>query len=377
MSIPARQILGCLLALLLIGCAPEDRGVLRVSGQITAPVTQPGSRIGGRVLEVLVAEGDAVQAGQVLLRLDPAEAEAKLAAARAQLAQAQAVVDKLTAGATPEQLRQAEAAAEAARQQYLAAQRGARAQELAAAAAATEAARAQRDAARDDRNRLEKLIGNGAVTERQFEQAKAAAEAAEAQWRAAREREGLVVDGLRDEEIAAARAQADRLTAALDELRAGARAEDRAAAEAARDAAAAQVRLAEVNLGEMTVQALEAGVVEAVDLRPGDLLRPGAALRIMRPNDLELTVYVGAAALGSLQIGQSIPLTADAHGPRRFTGTVTYIAAEGEFTPRNLQTQEERLRQVFAVRLRLDPAEGALRPGMTATLHIARQPGGA
>lgn len=363
-----------LMLLCLAACAPEERGVVRVSGQITAPVTQPGSRVGGRVVEVLVKEGDRVEAGQILLRLDAAEAEARLAAARAQLAQTEATLQKVLAGPTPEQLRQAEAAAEGARQQYLAAQRGARGQELAAAAAGTEAARAQRDAARDDLARLEKLVGQGAITDRQFEQAKAAADAAEAQWCAAREREGLVVAGLRDEEIAAARAQSDRLAAALDELRAGARAEDRAAAQAARDAAEAQVRLAEVNLDEMTVRALEPGMVESLDLRAGDLLRPGPAARIIRIEHLELAVYVGAALLGQVSVGQALPLTTDAHPERRYEGIVSRVAVEGEFTPRNLQTQEERVRQVFAVVLRLDPTQGPLRPGMTATVRIPAPP---
>jgi HlyD family secretion protein len=342
----------------------------RITGQIEAPAVDAGSRVGGRVAEVLVREGDRVKAGDLLIRLDDAEATAKLQAAQAQLAQADALVAKLEAGATDEQLRQAAAAAEAANQQYLAAQKGARSQEIAAAAAAAEAARAQRDAADDDFARLEKLIGDGAVTQRQFEQARAAKDAADAQWRAAKEKESLVVAGLRSEEVAAAKAQFDRLQAVYDELRKGARVEDRAAAVAAREAAAAQVALAEVGVRETRVVAPLDAVVESLDVRPGDLVRSGGIVRLVNPDVLELKIYVSAKMLGHLQIGQELSFTTDSHEARPFTGKIQWIASEGEFTPRNLQTQEERVQQVFGVKLALDSHEGALRPGMSATVSL-------
>lgn len=359
---------------LLAGCSAQPENTFRVTGQIEAPDVDAGSRVGGRVAEVLVHEGDQVTAGTLLVRLDDAEATARLQAAQAQLAQAEALVSKLAAGATDEQLRQAAAAAEAARQQYLAAEKGARSQEIAAAAAAAEAARAQRDAALDDFSRMAKLIDDGAVTQRQFEQAKAARDGADAQWRAAREKEALVVAGLRSEDVASAKAQFDRLEAVYDELKTGARPEDRAAAQAARDAAAAQMALAQVGVDETRVIAPMDGLVQSLDVHPGDLVRSGGIVRLVNPDVLELKIYASAAVLGQLHIGQELPFTTDSHGAQAFSGKIIWIASEGEFTPRNLQTQEERVQQVFAIKLSLNSADGALRPGMSATVTLPTAP---
>ena len=92
----------------------------------------------------------------------------------------------------------------------------------------------------------------------------------------------------------------------------------------------------------------------------------------MNPDELEVTLYVSAAVLGNLAVGQQVTFTADAHGNDRFQGTIRYIASEGEFTPRNLQTDEVRLQQAFAVTVDLDAAGGRLRPGMTVTAHLPR-----
>jgi HlyD family secretion protein len=156
----------------------------------------------------------------------------------------------------------------------------------------------------------------------------------------------------------------------LDELRAGPRAEDIAAAKAALAVAKADVQRAETALSEMVITAPMDGLVESIDVRAGDLVRPGAAVRMVNPDDLELNVYVSAAMLGHLQVGQEIPFTTDSHGGERFTGAISHIASEGEFTPRNLQTEEERVQQVFKVVLKFDSAGGKLRAGMSATAHL-------
>jgi HlyD family secretion protein len=96
--------------------------------------------------------------------------------------------------------------------------------------------------------------------------------------------------------------------------------------------------------------------------------------RLIDPEDLKVTVYMGAALLGQLKLGQKISLTADAHGSERFEGEVYFIASEGEYTPRNLQTQEERVQQVFGVKLRLNSNGGKLRAGMTVIAHVPGVP---
>lgn len=356
-----------LFCMLLAACNPNENGYLHVTGQIEGTTVTAGSRIGGRVAEVLVHEGQAVNQGDVLIRLDAAESQAVLDAARARLAAAEAQLAKAEIGATAEQMRQAEAAAQGALEQYHMAEKGARAEEIRAAAATADAAQAQADAARKDYDRLSRLNEQGVIARRQFDQAQAALDAAEAQLRAARARQEMVASGLRDEEIAGAKALYDRAAAALDELRAGVRPEDIAAARAARDGAAADVARAEAVLKEMSVTAPIPGVVESLDLHPGDLVQPGPLVRLVNPEDLELSVYVGAVMLGCLRLGQEVELTTDAHGEEKFHGTIHFIAVEGEYTPRNLQTQEERVQQVFEIKIDLDSAGGKLRAGMAAT----------
>ena len=363
----------CLLMLLsLAGCENYEEQMLRVSGQIESDAVTAGSRTGGRVVQVLVREGDYVEADALLLQLDDDEAQAMLAAAQAKLDQAEASLAKLRSGATAEQIAQAQAALRGSDEQLRLAERGARPEEIRAAQAATDAARAQWEAAQADFERMSRLYEREVVPRRDWEQAQAAYESAEAQHQAAREQQAIVAQGAREEEIAIARAARDRSQAMLDEVLRGAREEDIAAAEALRDAARADRDRAMVALRETQITAPIGGYVESLDLKSGDLMRPGPAVRLVDPEDLELRIYVSAAMLGHLQLGQILEMTSDAHGEQRFSGEIIQIATEGEFTPRNLQTQEERVQQVFAVTLKLDSADGRLRPGMTATVHLER-----
>ena len=157
----------------------------------------------------------------------------------------------------------------------------------------------------------------------------------------------------------------------------GARGRIIAAAVAGRDAALAEVARARAQLEEMAIAAPMDGVVESLDVLPGDIVRPGPLVRLVDPARLEVPIYVGAALLGHLRLQQRVEFTADAFGEARFSGTVVQIASEGEFTPRNLQTEEERVQQVFGVKAALDPAGGRLRPGMAVTAHLPRANGGA
>lgn len=364
-----RQLCFLTLPLLFAACAPQQNGLL-VTGQIEGVAINAGSKIGGRVLEVPAQEGQRVKRGDVLLKLDDAETQAVLAAAKANVAKADAALAKLKAGATAEQLRQAEAAAAVAQQQYTMALNGARAEEVAAAHALAEAARAQRDTAAREFARIEGLFNQQAVSKSQYDQARGVRDASEAQFRAASEKEAMAVKGARSEEINMAKAAADRAQAFLDEVRTGARPEDIALAQAARDAAAADVQRAEAALREMTIVAPLDAVVESLDVRPGDIIKPGPIVRLVDPEDLELVTYLGAAHLGQVALNSTIPLTTDAYGDERFSGTVKQIAEQGEFTPRNLQTQEERVQQVFAIKLKLDSHKGRLRAGMSATAHF-------
>lgn len=359
-----------LVALALAGCNGGNNGMVEVTGQIEAVNVAVGSRVGGRVSEVLVEEGARVKQGDILVKLETDEAEAAIAAARARLAQAEATLAKLENGARPEEIRQAEAAAARAEAQYQMAQKGSRRQEVRAASAAVDAARAARDEAQTEFERVKKLREGSAASEQLYDRAAHALEAAEAQLRTATERLDIAVEGARSEEIAMAKAAYEQAAAACDLIKNGARKEDIDAARAVRDAAAADVQRATIAAKEMVVVSPRDAVVESLDIHPGDIVKPGAVASLVDPEDLEVYIYVSAFTLGKLRIGEKVVLTADAHGDERFEGMIAQIASQGEFTPRNLQTKEERAQQVFGVKVKLDSAGGKLRAGMTVTAHL-------
>ncbi|MGI6459515.1 MAG: HlyD family secretion protein [Candidatus Hydrogenedentales bacterium] len=357
------------LLFLVAGCWNGNDGVLRVAGLLEGIDVRAGTLVGGRVSRVHVVEGSRVSAGDLLVELDPKDTAPMVAAAEARLRQTAAILAKLEAGARPEQLAQAEAAAEQARQQYSMALDGARSQEIDAARAAAEAARAQRDDAQQAFERARRLFETGAASEMAFDHAKNALSGAQANYTAALEKLDLVAEGARVEEVAMAKAAFDQARALLDELRNGARVEDIEAARAARDAAKADLELAQSRLEEMRVLAPMAGLVETIDIEPGDLVPPGPVVRLIDPDTLEVVVYISAPLLSRIRMGQRIPLLPDGGGAA-YEGEVIFIANEGEFMPRNLQTEESRARQVFGIRLRVPSYDGALKAGMTVTAQI-------
>jgi len=365
-----RHFIYLIVLVTLAGCQNEYDGSVEVTGLIEANAIGLGSRVGGRVCEVLVEEGALVNTGDVLVKLEDSEAQAAVAAAQARVAQAEAMLAKLETGARPEELAQAEAAAMRAQEQYLMAQRGLRSQEIESARAAASAARAQRDEAKAEFERADRLLKVGAVTKQYHEQLQHLYEGAQAQYQALEEKVSLAEEGARSEEINMAKSTAEQAAAARDLVKNGARIEDLEAARAMRDAAIADLERAKVALEEMVVKSTCSGVVQSIDLRPGDLVKPGAIVSVVDPEDLKLYVYVSSAELGNLRIGETVPLTADAHEGEWFEGTLTYISSTGEFTPRNLQTKEERVQQVFGVKIQLNSAGGKLRAGMTVTAHF-------
>jgi len=356
---------------ILDGCTRAG-DTLHVSGQIEGHPIAVGSRVGGRISEVPAREGHTVKQGDILFRIEAAEAEAELLAARATLAQSEAQLKKLEAGPRAEEIRAAEAVTASAKAQYDQALAGARSQEIEAARARADAARAEVDEARAEFERQTNLFEADVAPFAAKDQAHHRLEAAQGTLKSSVKELDMLVQGTRDEQIAMAKAAFDGASAKLDELRNGARTEDIDAARAARDQAAAQVKRAEVNLAEMTISSPVDGIVETLDLRPGDLVKSGPAARVMNPEDLDLTVYVSAAFLGQLAVGQRVSFTTDAHGAEAFEGTIVFIASNGEFTPRNLQTAEDRVQQVFAVKIHSGSAGGKLRAGMSGTVALPR-----
>ncbi len=153
--------------------------------------------------------------------------------------------------------------------------------------------------------------------------------------------------------------------AVLEALRNGATAEQRAGAEAQVRQAQAGLRAAQLVHDKLTLRAPRAGLVKARTVSLGELALPGATLlRLVDLNQVTMSIYVPEGELGRVRLGQDVMVVADAYPSRNFTGKVTFIASRAEFTPKSIQTRDQRARTVYAVKIVLDNPDGALKPGM-------------
>ncbi|HVY32155.1 MAG TPA: HlyD family efflux transporter periplasmic adaptor subunit [Polyangiaceae bacterium] len=343
------------------------------SGTVEAHTISAGSRAGGRVAKVLVKEGARVTAGQPLLELEPGDWPAQLLQAQAQEASAQAVLDKLKKGARPEELEQARARSLTAQAALQQAKAGARPEQVQAAEARLAAAEIAVQKAKGDAEREHQLDRAGAATRANLENADLALEQAVAQRDALKNQLDELLHGSRREEVAQAAARNMEQNASLKLVAAGTREEDLRVAEAAVNAAHGRVQQIQVMLDELTIRAPLAARVEALDLRPGDILPPNAtAAVLLEEKELYVRIYVPETLLGRLHVGQAVPISVDSFPGREFKGLVKHISDVGEYSPRNLQTADERADQVFATRVELQEGFDQLRAGMAAFIKVPK-----
>ncbi len=299
-----------------------DRDRLLASGTVEATEAALGFQLPGRIERVVPNEGDRVQAGDQLAWLDRTELEARRAQAAAQLAAARALLAELHAGARSEELAQARETARAAAERHTDAQR--------------------------DFERVQRLLQGGAVSQEAYDKAKLALEVATSQRDQAAQQLQLVETGPRPERIAAQRAAVAQGEAA--------------------------VRQAEAALDNAVITAPFDGVVTLRDREPGETVGAGApVLTVMNLADRWVRIYIREDRIGAVQINQPATITADTYRGKTYGGAVSFISSEAEFTPRNVQTTEERVKLVYAVKVRItgDPSND-LKPGMPAdvTLHV-------
>ena len=291
-----------------------DGGAIRASGHIEATDIRLAATVGGRLLEAPFEEGNVLSAGVVVARLETIDAEHRLAQARANAEAADAQLRLLLAGSRAEDLRRAE-------------------DQLAQA-------QAELDAARRDLDRLAGLAERGTATEKSRDDAATREEVADRAVAAARSQVDKLVAGPRRQEIEAARAQ-------------------RAAAEAA-------VAAAEQKIVDATVLSPIDGIITTRVAEPGEVLAPGSTIAVL--TDLArpwLTVWIDEPNLSQVMLGQTAVVTVDG-SERTFEGTVSFISPVAEFTPKNVQTPDERAKLVFRVKLQLENDEGIFKPGMPA-----------
>ncbi|HVK16878.1 MAG TPA: efflux RND transporter periplasmic adaptor subunit [Fimbriiglobus sp.] len=347
------------------GNGPE---VLRLPGTVEVQEVRFGSRVGGRVGAVHVREGQTVEAGTVLVTFDAPELVARRDQAKQKLAAAVAAQARADHGPLREEIAEAKAAADSARAKYTMTTAGYRDEEKRKAESELAAALADETLAEKDYARIRELPASSG-TERDL--ARANLDRARSRVKAAQAARDLVEEGYRAEEIAGAKAELDRWTARYELLRRGTREEDKAAAYAATEEARARLAEAETDLRETTVIAPEKCVIETVSVRAGSLVPPGQPVVVaLRADDLWVKVFVPATELGRLKLGQGVEVGVDSHPGRRFAGEVIQIADMSEFTPRNVQSLDERRHQVFAVKVRVADPEGVFKSGMAAEVFV-------
>lgn len=303
--------------------AGQAGDAITASGTVEAREADLGFQAAGRIVSIDADEGDAVAAGQMLAVLDTAELSARRAAVAAQLDAARAQLTELERGARPEEVAQARAAAAAARQRLEDAQRD------------LERTRTLREGGAVSQEALDKASTGYAV-------AKSAADQAEEQLR-------LVLAGPRRERIEAARAQVQQAQATVQQL--------------------------DATLSNAVIRAPFAGVITVRHREPGEVISPGLpVLTLMNPADRWVRIFVREDAVGRIQLGEPATITSDADPDHRYVGRVSFIASEAEFTPKNVQTSEERVKLVYAVKVAITGDAPALKQGVPADVVVGERP---
>lgn len=315
------------IALLSAGCAkqaPADR--VRASGSVEATEVQVSAEVGGRLLELLVAEGDRVTAGQTLARLDTTDAQLALRRATADRDQAAAQLALLEAGSRREDISQAEA-------------------QVKSAEADVAGGRDDLAAAETDLKRFETLLETKSGSQKQRDDAAARRDASRARLQAAQERVRAAQE---------AKLRLDR----------GPRPQEIAAARARLASTEAQIATFEQNIKDATVVSPLAGLVTQKLADAGEILAPRTPIvNIVDLDHAWANIYVDEPLVPRLRLGQAATIFTDAGGSG-LKGTVTFISSKAEFTPRNVQTAEERSKLVYRIKVSVDNSQGVLKQGM-------------
>jgi HlyD family secretion protein len=313
--------------------APADH--VRASGQVEATDVLVAPEVGGRLILLKVDEGDRVRVGDLIARLDTTNAELALRRARADREQADAQLRLLEAGSRGEDIRQAEA-------------------QVASAETDVAAARADLRSAEADLERFDALLKSNSGSQKQRDDAATRRDVAR-------------------ERLAGAEQRVRAANETLARLKAGARREEIEAARARLAGADAQIATLEQNVADASLKSPVAGIVTQKLADVGEVLVPRAPLVVVTDLDRAwANVYVDEPAVPNLRLGQQATVFTDAGGPG-IQGTVTFISSKAEFTPRNVQTAEERSKLVYRIKVTVDNRAGVLKQGMPVEVEIPLQ----
>ena len=356
--------------------AQDDPNVIRVSGNIEVTDAEVSFKIPGKVEERLVSEGEMVKAGQVAARLEGADLAQEVALRQAEVRAAEAALAELQAGSRPEEIAQVQAAVHAAQSRLDEFEAGSRPQEIALAEASVQRALADEQYSKIELERYRQLLESTAISQGEYDRAKAQYDRALALLNETQENLKLVKEGPRREQIEQARAAVAEAQQRYELVRNGPRKESIEQARARLEQTRAALGLAETRLGYAIVICPLSGIVLSEHVEAGEYVAPGTP--VITVGDLEhvwLRAYINETDLGRIKLGRRVRLTADTYPGKVYDGTLSFIASEAEFTPKNVQTQQERVKLVYRVKIDVANPDMELKPGMPADAEILLQEG--
>ena len=356
--------------------APED--AIEANGQVRGTEVTLSARIPGIAEVVAVREGQRVGRGELVAQIAARELEARLAQARAQLAAAESLVAELDAQGKILDVTSEQAKVGARVAAGTSSHEVHRAMEAVARAAA-EVAAAEAGAVQDVKahERFEQLLGQGFVSRNYFDEVAARRRASAARLAAARQvaaeaRAGLEKARAASGEVEIRESDVKRIAAERERLAAS-----RATASAQADIARGRIAEIEAQLADARIVAPADGTVMARLVEPGELVAAGRPLAtLVNLEELYVRVYVAERSVGRIALGAPARVRVDAYPGQQFAGSVSEIAQQAEFTPKEVHMKDEREKLVYGVKLRLENPQGRLKPGMPADARIDIGPSG-
>ena len=364
------------------GMGRSQTGRIVVSGNIELTEVNIAFKTAGRLIERTVDEGDGVKKAQVIARLDRDQLMAQrqrevagLESAQTQLAQSETSLawEKATLAADIEQ-RRADLGSNEARLAEL--NNGARPQEKLDAHAAVDVAQSELDRAKKDWDRAQTLYKNDDISTAQFDQYRNRWESAQAAVKSVKEREALVLAGPRAEVIRAQEGQVERALAAGKIAEANSREmkrreQDLATRRAEIARATASLAMIDSQLADTVGSSPVDGVVLVKSADVGEVLAPGTT--VVTVGDIDhpwLRGYVNETDLGKIKLGSKAKVPTDSYPGKVYQGRVTFISSEAEFTPKQIQTEQERVKLVYRIKIEMDNPRRELKSNMPADAEI-------
>jgi HlyD family secretion protein len=385
----SRWLLVLLILLVAAGAAvihfrnlQSNDGILLASGTIEATKVDVSFQIGGRVAEVTATEGHPVKAGDVLARLDPNELQAhvnqimaSLDVAAKQILQQKSTVD-MRRDIVESTINQSQSQTEAAKISVDRLRNGSRPEEIRVEEALVTQAEADLERRKDDFQRISDLKQKDIVSRQEFDAAQSAYRMAETAVAAARERLALAREGSRREDLAEAEARLRAAQASGAVAEAGRKSitiEHQALDSllAHQHELEAQLDAAKTQLTYTQIHAPLDGVVLTKNVESGEVVNPGTpVVSIANIDALWMNIYIPETQTGFVKLGQSVRVRVDSFPGEAFKGTISFVSSESEFTPKTIQTPEERIKLVYRVKVSLENTAQRLKPGMPADAEI-------